>query len=272
MKILVVLLILAVFALLRWRKVGTLTWALAWWIGFFVAIRWGFSVPIPSSVIFIYMGIATLAVLAYVTSSADRRREVTEPIVRLIVEPSKRLALLLIVLLLPTLAAAAVYFRLSQPIEAPFFARTVHPASPAEITVHDKKIELDRGDNPYRILEKTDPEAFKQHVAAGREVYYRNCHFCHGDNLAGTGMFVHGLDPIPTNFADVGTIPNLTESFLFWRISKGAPGLPDEGGPWESAMPAWEKFLTEDEIWNAILFLYDYTGRKPRAKEEMEHK
>jgi hypothetical protein len=83
-------------------------------------------------------------------------------------------------------------------------------------------------------------------------------------------MFVHGLDPIPTNFADVGTIPNLTETFLFWRISKGGPGLPDEGGPWESAMPVWEKFLTEDEIWNAILFLYDYTGRKPRAKEEME--
>jgi hypothetical protein len=130
MKIPIVLLILLVFALLRWRKAGTLTWALAWWIGFFVAIRWGFSVPIPSSVIFIYMGIATLAVLAYVTSSADRRREVTEPIVRLIVEPSKRLALLGVVLLLPTLAAAAVYFRMSQPIEAPFFARTVHPASP----------------------------------------------------------------------------------------------------------------------------------------------
>ena len=74
MKIWIVLLILAAFALLRWRKAGTLTWALAWWVGFFVALRWGFTVPIPSSVIFIYMGITTLAVLAYVTSSAERRR------------------------------------------------------------------------------------------------------------------------------------------------------------------------------------------------------
>ena len=92
-----------------------------------------------------------------------------------------------------------------------------------------------------------------------------------GDNLGGNGMFVHGLDPIPTDFADAGTIPNLTESFLFWRISKGAPGLPDEGGPWESAMPAWEKFLTEEEMWEAILFLYDFTGRRPRAREEVAH-
>ena len=81
-------------------------------------------------------------------------------------------------------------------------------------------------------------------------------------------MFVHGLDPIPTNFADPGTIPMLRETFLFWRISKGGPGLPEEGGPWATAMPAWEKFLKEEEIWDAILFLYDYTGRRPRAKEE----
>ena len=82
-------------------------------------------------------------------------------------------------------------------------------------------------------------------------------------------MFVHGLDPIPTNFADPGTIPMLRETFLFWRISKGGPG-PSRGrrARGTSAMPAWEKFLKEEEIWDAILFLYDYTGRRPRAKEE----
>jgi hypothetical protein len=81
-------------------------------------------------------------------------------------------------------------------------------------------------------------------------------------------MFVHGLDPIPTNFSDAGTIPMLRETFLLWRISKGGPGLPDEGGPWASAMPAWEKFLKEDEMWDAVLFLYDFTGSRPRGKEE----
>ena len=84
-------------------------------------------------------------------------------------------------------------------------------------------------------------------------------------------MFAHGLNPIPTNFTDQGTIPKLQETFLFWRIAKGGPGLPDEGGPWDSAMPAWEKFLTEEEIWDVILFLYDHTGygRAPRKRRAL---
>ena len=32
-------------------------------------------------------------------------------------------------------------------------------------------------------------------------------------------------------------------------------------------MPAWENFMTEEEMWNTILFLYDFTGYKPRAVE-----
>ena len=150
------------------------------------------------------MGIATIALLAYVTSSTDRRAAVSGPIVDLIVNDKRRLALAAVALAIPALAAAGVYVRLSQPVEAPFFARTVHPASPAEITFKDKKINLDSGDNPYRALEKSSPEEFKKHVEAGRKVYYENCHFCHGDNLESTGMFVHGLDPIPTNFNDQG--------------------------------------------------------------------
>ena len=85
MKLLVVIPILLVFALLKYRKANLITWALAWWIGFFVAIRFGFTVPIPSSVIFIYMGIASLALTAYVTSSDERRQAIAGPIVDLIV-------------------------------------------------------------------------------------------------------------------------------------------------------------------------------------------
>ena len=33
-------------------------------------------------------------------------------------------------------------------------------------------------------------------------------------------------------------------------------------------MPAWEKFLNEDEMWDVILFLYDYTDQRPRGREE----
>ena len=267
MNFLVVGLFFAAIVGLRVLRAGLLTWALAWIVGFYLVLRFGFTVPIPVSVIFIYMGIATLGTLAYVTSSDDRRAEVARPLVRLMTEPGLTPLLALVALGIPALAAAAVYTRMNAPIEPPFFSRTVHPASPATVTVHDKSIDLDAGHDPFMALKETDPAAWQQHHDNGRRVYYQNCVFCHGDDMGGNGMFVHGLNPIPTNFTDPGTIPMLRDTFLFWRISKGGPGLPEEGGPWDTAMPAWEKFLTEDEIWDVVLFLYDFTGYKPRAKE-----
>ena len=267
MKIPVVLAVLAVFGLLRFRRAGLLTWTIAWWAGIYVLLRFGFTAPIPSSVIFIYMAIATLSILAYVSSSAERRDEISGPLIRFMTERRYTPWLAATVLAIPALAAGNIYRQMNAPLEPPFFARTVHPASPTEITVHDRKIDLDASENPLLALEQSNPDQFRTHVENGRKVYYRNCVFCHGDDLSGNGMFVHGLDPIPTNFADKGTIAGLRDTFLLWRVAKGGPGMPEEGGPWDSAMPAWEKMLTEEEMWEAILFLYDFTDQKPRAKE-----
>ena len=272
MNILVVLAVAAVFGLLRVRRASLLMWAVAWWVGIYLFFRFGFTTPIPASVVSLYMGIVSIAILAYVSSSEERREEVSRPLVRLMTEKRYTALLGATIVAVPALAAANVYVQMSVPLQPPLFSRTVHPASPTEITVHNKKVDLDAGENPFRHLETSNPAEFRQHVENGRKVYYRNCVFCHGDTLAGTGMFVHGLDPLPTNFADQGAIAMLRDTFVFWRISKGGPGLPEEAGPWDSAMPAWEKHLKEEEIWEAILFLYDFTGQKPRAKEEAAHK
>jgi mono/diheme cytochrome c family protein len=268
MKIPVLLVVVAVFAVLRFRRANLLTWAAASWLGIYVLLRFGFIAPIPASVVTIYMGIVSLATLAYVTSSEERREEVSRPLVRFMTEKRYTPLLAATIVALPALAAANVYVQMNVPLQPPLFSRTVHPASPSDVTVHDKKIDLDSGANPFRRLETSNPAEFRSHVEKGRQVFYRNCVFCHGDSLAGNGMFVHGLDPIPTNFTDKGTIPMLRETYLFWRISKGGPGLPEEGGPWDTAMPAWEKFLKEDEIWDVILFLYDHTGQRPRSGGE----
>ncbi len=272
MKILVLLAVVAAFAVLRFRRANLLIWALAWWVGIYVIVRFGFTAPIPASVVSEYLAIVTIAILAYVTSSRERREEASHPLVRLMTEPRYTPLLVASIVALPALAAANVYVQMNVPIEPPLFSRTIHPASPSEITVHDKKFELDKIVNPYRALETSNPDEFRKHVENGRRVYYSNCVFCHGDDMAADGMFVHGLNPIPTNFTDKGTIAMLRETYLFWRISKGGPGLPDEGGPWDTAMPAWEKFLKEDEIWDAILFVYDFTGQRPRAAEEASTK
>jgi mono/diheme cytochrome c family protein len=271
MNILVLLAVLAAFGLLRLGRANLLLWAGAWWVGIYVLLRFGFTTPIPVSVISIYMGIVSIAILAYLSSSQQRRDEVSRPLVRFMTEKRYTPLLVATAIAIPALAAANVYVQMNVPIEPPFFPRTIHPASPSEITVHDNRIAIDAGDSPFRQLEKANPEQFRRHVENGRRVYYQNCVFCHGDNMGGNGMFAHGLNPIPTNFADGDTIANLRETFLFWRAAKGGPGLPEEGAPWDSAMPAWEKFLKEEEIWEAILFIYDFTGERPRAREEITH-
>jgi len=86
MKILIVVAVLAVFGVLRFRRVNLLTWAIAWWAGIYVLLRFGFTAPIPASVISIYMGIVSLAILAYVSSSQERRQEISHPLARFMTE------------------------------------------------------------------------------------------------------------------------------------------------------------------------------------------
>jgi mono/diheme cytochrome c family protein len=154
------------------------------------------------------------------------------------------------------------YSQVRASVAAPPNLRSIHPAPPSQITFRGKTITLVGLDNPLR---RTGDMA--AHLAVGRRIYYQNCVPCHGDHLDGQGHFASGLNPLPANFQDNGTIAQLTESFVFWRVAKGGPGLPREGTPWNSAMPAWEDFLTEDEIWSVVLFLYDQTGWKPRTWE-----
>ena len=253
---------------LRLLRANMLTWAIAWWVALYAFNELAFVTPVPGSVQKLYMAIVTLALFAYITSDRRRFEGFMRPIALLVTEPRYRPVLLGVLLAIPLLAAWNVYAKLKVPLEAPAFARTVHPAPPETITVHEQPIDLITAGNPYRELEQSDPEAFAGHVENGRRVYFENCFYCHGDAMGGDGMFAQALNPIPSNFTDPGVLPMLQESFIFWRVSKGAPGLPEEGGPWDSAMPAWEKFLSEEEMWDVILFLYDFTGQRPRARHE----
>jgi mono/diheme cytochrome c family protein len=264
------LLLAAVLAGLRRVKPPMLGWSLAWFLATFVFLRFGFAVPIPGSVLTIYMMITLGAIFAYASSSRERLEGTVGPIRRLILDPGKRLQLAGLILLIPALVALNVYASMSVPVEAPLFGRTVHPAPPDSITIHENTIDLVAGDNPFREMATADPEAFQAHLENGRRVYFQNCFYCHGDTMAGDGMFNHGLNPIPTDFSDPGVLPMFQETFLFWRVSKGGPGLPEEGGPWDSAMPRWEQFLTEEEMWDAVAYLFEYTGYEPR-KQEVHH-
>ena len=254
----------------RFFRVPLLAWLGAWFIAAALIFAFGFAVPIPASMLKIYLGILAGALAVYATTDRERLAEVSRPVAAFITERRFVIPLIAVALAIPAAVAAKIYSDMTAPPVPPFFGRTVHPAPPNQITVHDKPFDLTNLSNPHRALETTNPALYRQKVEAGRQVYYSNCFFCHGDLMRGEGMFAHALLPVPTNFQDPGTIAQLQESYLFWRVSKGGPGLPEEAGPWMSAMPAWDQFLDEEQIWDVILFLYDFTGNRPRAREAVE--
>ena len=236
-------------------------------LGSYLLLRFAVRPPMPSSVLVMFLFFIAVAQLLYVSSDDDRFEQFKRPLVALIAAPEHRLLRSGVALLLPLLAGYYGWAGATTELVPPIQQRSIHPAPPNRIDFKGKSIDVLTVENPLRHLEEEDPAAFREHVAKGKEVYYRNCFFCHGDNLEGDGPYAHGLSPIPANLADPGTIAQLQESYLFWRIAEGGPGLPPEGTPWDSTMPAWEKFLSEEEIWQVILFLYDFTDARPRAWE-----
>ena len=266
----VLLPILAALIGLRFLRPNPLAWLIAIGAGCIALLIYGITPPLPSSILGMFIAIIAAALFLYGTSDASRFEEINALLSRWLLRRKYLPAVAAAALVLPALAGWGAYRQAAHGIEPPPSGRTIHPAPPGEIDFRGKRVDLIHAVNPYRELEAKDKSDFAAHVADGRRVYYRNCVFCHGDNMEGDGIHAHGLEPIPANFQDPTTIAMLQESYLFWRISKGGPGLPEEGTPWLTAMPSWESRLSEEEIWNVILFLYDFTGRKPRAREEGE--
>lgn len=218
------------------------------------------SAPIPSSVLLQYMLTALVGVLLWVSADEARWREFKRPIHDVLVEDDRRVLRGALLVIIPLLVGVMTFLQVRPTIAAPPGLRSVHPAPPTSIAFRGSTLRLDGLENPLRTR-----GSMADHYQTGRTIYYRNCLPCHGDALAADGHFAHGYNPAPIDLTR--TLKDLTESYVFWRIAKGGPGLPREGTPWHSAMPVWEDYLTEDEIWATVIFLYEQTGASPRTWE-----
>jgi mono/diheme cytochrome c family protein len=237
------------------------------YIGFKLIFGVALHQPIPSSLMTMYMFFVVIGTLLVMTSTEEGAKELAAPIKALVEDPSKKNVRNVVFVVVPLIAGGMTYQKMLPTYEAPVELRTIHPAPPSTMKAYGKTYNLMTLENPYRKLQKENPEEFQKLVKEGGEVYFKSCHYCHGDKLDGRGHYAQGFNPLPANFQDVGTIAQLQESYLFWRIATGGPGLPKEAAPWLSSMPVWQDFLTEEEIWKVILFLYDYTGHAPRSWE-----
>jgi DMSO reductase family type II enzyme heme b subunit len=229
-----------------------------------------FPPVMPKSLMIEFMIITVIGVLLYFSFDDKRWDEFKAPIKAVLRDDDKWVIRWAFLIFIPVLLAYSVHNMVKPSFEPPVELRQVHPAPPSSLRVYDKSYNLTTLENPIRaeVLAQSDAEAaeeiYREAVQAGSLVYFQNCFYCHGDLLDGDGPFAAGFNPLPANFQDVGTIAQLQEAFLFWRITTGGPGLPKEGTPWNSAMPVWHEMLSEEEVWQVITFLYDYVGQVPR--------
>ena len=245
-----------------------------WSLGFYF-YKFVLYPPIPWTLFITYMVMWSIGTFLYVSQDPETFREFRKPIVKTIVGEYK-FAQIIMLIAMPILVGFATYNSIYPSYQEPVELRTVHPAPPATTKVHGKTYPLESTNNPFRVDEQdnykdsfpfldADKTEYMKYVTEGGTIFFQNCHYCHGDQLNGLGMFSHVFNPTPANFMDPGTIAMLQEAFIFWRVSKGGPGLPNESTPWSSAMPPWEEHLKTDEIWKVILFEYWYTGWHPRT-------
>lgn len=81
-------------------------------------------------------------------------------------------------------------------------------------------------------------------LAAGKELYDGkksldiNCAACHG--LNGMPVLTGARD-----LRDASRVNQWSDGYWFWRISEGVPG---------TAMTAWKEKLSEEEIWQVIVY------------------
>ncbi|MFQ5680183.1 MAG: c-type cytochrome [Gemmatimonadota bacterium] len=216
--------------------------------------------PVPAFARAMYLACTLVGILVYVSSEERRWRLFAGPLVRLLVPPDgrsgRRRTLLLVAL--PLLAGGVAWRRVLPRAQPPSALRVQHPTMPGTYA------ELR---NPYDSL---PGEARERAVREGVVLYQKNCRPCHGTKADGAGPLARGLRLRPVDFTDPGTIATLVESYPFWRIQKGAHGLPGIATPWQSAMPAWEEQLEDAEIWKIILAEYAIAGREPRKPEGRE--
>jgi mono/diheme cytochrome c family protein len=116
---------------------------------------------------------------------------------------------------------------------APAVAQEQHPAGG---THHHP--EAAKNQNPVKADETS--------IAAGKQVYEKNCANCHGKTGAGDGAMGAELNPKPSNFTDAEWKHGSSDGEIFAVIKDGVKG---------TGMKSFNSKLTPHQMWDAINYL-----------------
>jgi mono/diheme cytochrome c family protein/Tol biopolymer transport system component len=98
-----------------------------------------------------------------------------------------------------------------------------------------------------------------QSVLAGQKLYLANCAVCHGASGGGDGPAAAGINPRPANFTQHMVPGKHTDGQVFLWIKNGYPN---------TAMPAWDKRLADEQIWQLVSYLRTFGQAAPVAQTQ----
>jgi mono/diheme cytochrome c family protein len=101
---------------------------------------------------------------------------------------------------------------------------------------------------PSYARKKNPLPATAENLKAGKQLYEHNCVACHGATGRGDGPASEGLDPPPADLAGIGSMPMMSDNYVYWAIAEG-------GRQFNSAMPAMKGALSDIEIWKLVLYV-----------------
>ncbi|MBI1894305.1 MAG: cytochrome c, partial [Candidatus Rokubacteria bacterium] len=165
--------------------------------------------PVPGVALFMYLLLALVGALVYITINDESIREFVQPVLAFLRGPDPaarnarllRAARLILLLLIPLMAAGFVYARAVPSVQSPTLLRIQHPTIPGA---------YERLKNPFRepsddAVKKWMAEGkFSGSLEAGRRAYREaalsegrvifqiNCRPCHGDATDGAGPMAWG--------------------------------------------------------------------------------
>jgi mono/diheme cytochrome c family protein len=96
-----------------------------------------------------------------------------------------------------------------------------------------------------------------QNLIAGIKLYAVNCAVCHGAADGKPSRVAKGLYQDPPQFAGDG-VEDAPEGKLYWKVAHGIRF---------TGMPAYRQTLSQEQIWQAVLFLKHMNALSPSARK-----
>jgi mono/diheme cytochrome c family protein len=108
------------------------------------------------------------------------------------------------------------------------------------------------GDNPEAKKLKNPVKASPESVAAGKELYAKNCRACHGADAKGEGPAAP-KDSHPSNLTDQEWTRGSSDGEIFAVVRDGA-------GP-KFIMRGYKARMTDQELWSIVNYLRSISAK-----------